>query len=173
MRRWNLLYVAAPLAAVLITLSGQGPAMATVPNENNFKGKAAVYSPGSDSYYVVSFTCSNKILSGKWTFDNGASYSGTLTGTCSFNGTSDITVANPVKCVTANCESLTSATLNTLELTNITATKTYVPTVSQCPDSRPCIVIKASVNGTPFISATLDEDSYGTLTIQLEKRPEA
>src|SRR5215831_13153631 len=79
MRHWNLLFVAATLAAVLITLSGVGVARAAGPS-SNFKGKASAYDRTDPAYFVVNFTCSSNQLTGNWTWENSRkiSYSGTL-----------------------------------------------------------------------------------------------
>jgi hypothetical protein len=194
MRRWNLLFVAASLAAALITLSGAGVATAAPPSDNNFKGKAAVYFPNSDQSFVVNFTCLDGIggtshidaARSKWTvtFANGASFTGSLVeGTCISTISSDgSSVSVDITAITLSCVGNCAATLDTLELSNITNTKTFVSDVTtvnppQDPGGcvgtvNPCITIIATAAGQSFNSTVplnSNDIPFGTLTIQLPK----
>lgn len=192
MRRWNLLFVAALLAAVLIILSGPGAAMAAgATSPTNFKGKAAVYTDAGP-YFVVSFTCSpssttSGTLSGKWTFEdsNGTSTSGTLAegtacaltkshqwSTASSTGTAATpTQPNSLQVSLNGVNGTNVGTLN-LYLTDISATKTAFGTTTHtlppCPtDSSACIQIDAVVSGTSFQSEAVP--AYGTLNLTVPK----
>jgi hypothetical protein len=179
MRRWNLLFVAALLVAVLITLSGPGAVMAAGASTTNFKGKAAVYSRTTDSYFVVSFTCSNRMLSGKWTYEvsSSQSVSGTLgDAPCELTSTSPwSTLPGTMDATPLIYQGEVVGTL-TLVLSNIVATKTYIPDTANCSVSGPCILIRTSgfeVDGPPdepdFSSTDPAPDYYGTLNLTLPK----
>lgn len=191
MRRWNPLFLVALLVVALLAtvlMTPRGALAAGAPSQTSFKGKAAVYSDAGP-YFVVSFTCSNGTLSGKWTFENnaGASMSGPLEGIAACGLTTSnqwsTTTASPPG---ANAPSplasellfgANNANIGTLNLflTNIGATKTFFDdtdpdgTLVSCPSgSSACIQIDADFsNGTVFHSEEVS--GFGTLTIQLPK----
>src|SRR5215469_17313013 len=134
MRRWNLLFVAALLAAVLIALSGPNGAMAA--STSTFKGKPSVYYRNSGPYFVVNFTCSNGQLSGNWTYDiRTNSFSGTLGTTTDF-ATCALVPGNAAGSWSSSISPIPLYYLGsktgtlTLVLSNISATKTYVSDTS-------------------------------------------
>ena len=181
MRRWKLLVLVAPLAAVLIILSGPSGAMAATPS--TFKGKASMDDRSTLAYFVVNFTCTNGTLSGNWTWQNSlkVSYSGTLgppSATCALtpSGTAWSSSISTIALVPQTGS--TGATL-TLGFLSITQTKTYVantttystpsntsscvenPSTPPCvenPSTPPCIVIQTSALGAAVGSASPETD---------------
>lgn len=175
MRRWNLLFLMALIAAVLTALSGPSGAMAAT--TSTFKGKASVYYRNSGPYFVVNFTCTGGKLSGNWTNDTRTiSYSGTLgSAGCALSGPPWSSSMDKIPLFYGGNPIGTGATLN-LDLSNIGTTKTYVPDTTSCPNtSNPCIEIVTSGLGQLAGSSDFNSNPspapnpvpYGTLNLTL------
>jgi hypothetical protein len=174
MRRRNLLFLMALLAAVLITLSG--PSGVRAASTSNFKGKASVYYRSTPAYFVINFTCANATLSGNWTWENSlkVSYSGTLgppAASCALSSSGPPWSSSISTLTLVPQTGSTGATL-TLAFLHITQTKTYVSNTttystpsntSGCvdnPSTPPCIVIQTSGLGAAVESKSPETDFY-------------
>jgi hypothetical protein len=148
MRRWNLLFLVALLAAVLIIPRG---AMAATSPSTSFKGRAVAKNTDTH-YFVVSFTCSPSgttgTLSGGWTYEVSStlSYTGTLgpagcalvsvNGGATWSTSPDGTNRNPLTIPLLFGANNTKVGTLTLFLTDIGAQKTYFPdTTVTCPST--------------------------------------
>jgi hypothetical protein len=196
MRRWNLLFLVALLATVLITPRG---ALAATSSSTSFKGRAVAKNTNTH-YFVVSFTCSTGTLSAGWTYEISSTQSFTGTGTLerppgspgcalvsleegahwSTSSDSGISVGplpNIPLVLVVGGKNETVGML-TLFLTDVRASKTFFPyttnlTCSSSSSNSPCIQVDTSgLMSSLGVPDFLSEDpafpsSYATLNLSV------